>query len=65
MEDKILEILENNFGDSIQLERNKATEELLNLFSVNGFFTKEQMYEAYKQGYMDEYGCDFDINDYR
>lgn len=35
MENKILEILENNFDESIEFDRNKATEELLVLFSVS------------------------------
>lgn len=35
MENKILEILERNFNESIEFDRNKATEELLILFSVS------------------------------
>lgn len=34
MEEKILEILERNFTDSIEFDRNKAAEELLLLHSV-------------------------------
>jgi hypothetical protein len=34
MEEKILEILERNFTDSIEFDRSKATEELLVLFNV-------------------------------
>jgi len=36
MEEKILEILERNFTDSIRFDRNKATEELLLLHNVVG-----------------------------
>ena len=32
MEDEVLEILERNFKESIEFDRNKATEELLILF---------------------------------
>jgi len=35
MEDKVLEILERNFNESIEFDRNKATEELLILFGVS------------------------------
>jgi len=34
MEEKILEILERNFTDSIRFDRNKATEELLLLHNA-------------------------------
>jgi len=34
MEEKVLEILERNFNESIEFDRNKATEELLILFGV-------------------------------
>ncbi len=35
MENKVLEILERNFNESIEFDRTKATEELLILFGVS------------------------------
>lgn len=35
MEEKVLEILERNFNESIEFDRNKAAEELLILFGVS------------------------------
>ncbi len=37
MEDEVLEILERNFNESIEFDRNKATEELLILFGVRDY----------------------------
>jgi|TARA_R110000751_G_scaffold7084_1_gene29503 hypothetical protein len=53
MEDKVLEILERNFNESIEFDRNKATEELLILFGVSKCYTEKDMDNAYDKGFKD------------
>jgi len=44
----------------------QATEKLLDLFSVRGSFTAEQVKQAYNDGFSDSVGSkDFDIDNYR
>ena len=50
MENKVLEILERNFNESIEFDRTKATEELLILFGVSGSFSDKDLLNGYCAG---------------
>jgi len=58
MEEKILEILERNFTDSIEFDRNKATEELLLLHNVvwqGEQFTPKQLWRMAQKYNADDF----------
>ena len=57
MEEKILKILEDNFDDSIELERTKATKELLDLFSVSGSYVKRPEEICVDEWWCTKCGC--------
>ena len=62
MEKEIRRILYENFG---YCDADKATKELLNLFSVSGSFTADDVERAYDDGYQTEGEVSFDIENYR
>ena len=60
--DNILEGFHLNEYDLLEVRK-----KLLNLFSVSGSFTAEDMEDAYRDGYENDYPkeWDFNINNYR
>jgi len=68
MEDKIRKIMDESTNyQTGEVDAEIAISKLLDLFSVSGSFTAEDMEEAYRDGYENDYPreWDFNIDNYR